>query len=172
VTAARVRHLKSPLSAAAVHQRIEAVFSSPLALPSLYSAACLALLGVAAADVLDRHAQVPELPLWVLPSLLPAWTSSSSHCRDVLTTGATSSSSRRYREEASLKHQATGILSPPRASLGPRTAPWPKHRPPRPRHKLPPFVPHQLQASPWTAPVSPLRPLFHLKSVRRHSVVL
>jgi hypothetical protein len=46
---------------------------------------------MAAADVLDRHAQVPELPLWVLPLLLPAWTSSSSHCHDILTTRATPS---------------------------------------------------------------------------------
>jgi hypothetical protein len=37
-----------------------------------------ALLVVAAADASDRHTRVPELPLRVLPSSLPAWTSSLS----------------------------------------------------------------------------------------------
>jgi hypothetical protein len=61
-----------------------------------------------------------QLPLRALPT----WTSSLSCCRDVFEPTVPWGS---FPEAP-----ATGILSPPWASAGPRAAPRPRHRPPRP----------------------------------------
>jgi hypothetical protein len=57
----------------------------------------------------------------------------------------------RVLRDAAPQPPAAGILSPPRASPGPRAAPQPGYRPPDHLHKLPLSVPHQPpSASMWT----------------------